>query len=427
MEKYYLETLYGKKNLHVIIKNESALIYHTPSSSAFKVSPVTAQAVLDFQDHKTEDLSVVLALHRVLENRPVTHPGHTNWQDTGKLVKLTLIVSNNCNLRCKYCYADYGVYDGYGNTNMTPEVVRDVIDFFIDNGVNEIQYVMFFGGEPLLALDTVEAACEYFSSLYDKGILHSIPEYSTVSNLTLLNEKAIHVIEKYNIAVTASIDGSKEIHDSQRIYQDGSGSYDIVAKNFKKLEKHGASIEATYTMNHIHTGIQIADVRRQLAETFHIDVKDVSAVPAVGDIPLAVDVEKYNTFVEDDMLSNEDSYILAAFDTKYQSDLMCSAGHTVAAVMPNGDIYPCHLFAVDRSSLLGNIYTSNKAQYLKALSPLTYSKAENENCADCWARNICHLCTAKLYMSDIMKNNTPRLNCQKRLDKTEQLLITAIY
>ena len=69
---------------------------------------------------------------------------------------LCLNVSHDCNLRCKYCFAFAGDF-GLGRKTMSVETAKKAIDFVVKrSGVRHNIEVDFFGGEPLMAMDTVK-------------------------------------------------------------------------------------------------------------------------------------------------------------------------------------------------------------------------------------------------------------------------------
>ena len=74
------------------------------------------------------------------------------------LVKaLCLHVSHDCNLRCKYCFASTGDFGTGHRMTMDFETAKRAIDFVIaKSGHRRNIEVDFFGGEPLMAMDSVK-------------------------------------------------------------------------------------------------------------------------------------------------------------------------------------------------------------------------------------------------------------------------------
>ena len=146
---------------------------------------------------------------------------------------------------------------------MKPDLALKICQYIEDNYI-EVEEISFFGGEPLLNIDVIEIICKYFSC---KDI-----KFSMVTNLTLLDEKVINLINKYNIMITGSLDGPKDINYANRLTLDGEGTFDIISDNIKKLKiknpKALKMIEATYT-NQSYKKYS----KRQLANFFYENYK----------------------------------------------------------------------------------------------------------------------------------------------------------
>ena len=102
---------------------------------------------------------------------------------------LCLNVIHDCNLRCKYCFADEGEYKGCRKP-MSAEVGKRAIDYVLENSGNikNIE-VDLFGGEPLMVFDTIKEIVDYAKEkdkLYNKNI-----RFTMTTNATLLNDEII--------------------------------------------------------------------------------------------------------------------------------------------------------------------------------------------------------------------------------------------
>ncbi len=81
---------------------------------------------------------------------------------------LCLHIAHDCNLACKYCFAEEGEYHGR-RALMSYEVGRKALDFLIANsGSRRNLEVDFFGGEPLMNWDVVKQLVEYGRSQEEK-------------------------------------------------------------------------------------------------------------------------------------------------------------------------------------------------------------------------------------------------------------------
>lgn len=155
---------------------------------------------------------------------PFTYDNGLEW-NIGNSV--SLIISSDCNLRCKYCSADYGRF-GQGNDRvqlMSKETAKKAIDFVSSNIPEDYDTTFTIipaGGEPFLNFDVFKFIVEYSRQKNPSFDL----VFSFNTNATLLNDEMAKWIAKNKLDIRFSIDGMKEIHDSNRIYPNGKGSYE---------------------------------------------------------------------------------------------------------------------------------------------------------------------------------------------------------
>ena len=139
----------------------------------------------------------------------------------------TLIVTNNCNLHCEYCYGEYGEVK---NKHVMPfSLAKATIDYIFQNSKKEAVGLNFFGGEPSLAWELLVASTNYFRK---KGLeTGKKTVLGITTNGACASEKAGWMAEKLD-KILLSIDGFKTIQDRQR-----SASFDLVFKNAKIIYK----------------------------------------------------------------------------------------------------------------------------------------------------------------------------------------------
>jgi uncharacterized protein len=128
---------------------------------------------------------------------------------------LCLNIAHDCNLMCKYCFADGEGYDDQEKL-MPLEVAKKSVDFLIaHSGSRKNLDVDFFGGEPLLNMNVVKKTVEYARSLEKQHNKHF--RFTITTNSTLLNEEIMDYLENNMINIVLSIDGRKETSITQTI------------------------------------------------------------------------------------------------------------------------------------------------------------------------------------------------------------------
>ncbi len=165
-----------------------------------------------------------------------------------RVKNVTIIVTQNCQLRCSYCYQHAkNCYNA-----MSKETARKIVDLLFEEDAANSEYINehsaeaiildFIGGEPLLEIDLVSYFVRYFRKkailLNHRWAIKYMLSFST--NGIAFNEPKVQAFLKKNlqrVSMGITIDGNKELHDACRRFEDGRPSYDIVAKSIKRHEQ----------------------------------------------------------------------------------------------------------------------------------------------------------------------------------------------
>ena len=146
---------------------------------------------------------------------------------------LCLHVAHDCNLACKYCFAEEGEYHG-DRSIMSYEVGKKALDFLIANsGSRHNLEVDFFGGEPLMNWEVVKQLVAYGreqEKIHNKNF-----RFTLTTNGVLLDEEVMDFCNKEMGNVVLSLDGRKEVNDCMRCSRNGKGSYDLIVPKFQQM------------------------------------------------------------------------------------------------------------------------------------------------------------------------------------------------
>ena len=346
---------------------------------------------------------------------------------------MCLHVAHDCNLRCKYCFASTGDYKE-GRMLMSLETGKKALDFLIEkSGDRKFLEVDFFGGEPTVNFDVVKQLVEYGRSREAEA--NKKFRFTITTNGILLTDDMIDFINKEMNNVVLSIDGRKDVNDRLRVRADGSGSYDKIVPNFKKLvEKRGSDkdwyVRGTYTKYNL-------DFSNDVMHLYDLGFDQISVEPVMADPSMPYAITKSDLpriFDEYEELSRKirkirsEGKFINFFHFMLDLDQGpcaikrlrgCGCGNEYVAVAPNGDIYPCHQFVGIEDYKLGSLNDGSFNEELKKTfaSAHVYSKPE---CKKCWAKFYCSGgCNANnyIYAGDI--HNAYKLSCEiqkKRLE-----------
>ena len=156
----------------------------------------------------------------------------SNYFGANSFLNIVLVPGMDCNFKCPYCFEKVQGNKSLFNTN--PEYYFDVLKKYANKilGKYENVEISLFGGEPLLFSEKIFEFFEYLN--------YEMPELSyfssIVTNGALLSKKMVDQLIKYKCkSIQITIDGCKKIHDTTRIFKDGTESYDLLMKNINDI------------------------------------------------------------------------------------------------------------------------------------------------------------------------------------------------
>ena len=389
--------------------------------------------------YSNDDISDALSEIRELEAQ-----GAFNSQSDSQAVKeaaarnknviksMCLHMAHDCNLRCQYCFASTG--DFHGERALMPlDVAKAAMDFLIaSSGSRRNLEVDFFGGEPLMNFEVVKKTVEYGRSLekqHDKNI-----RFTITTNGLLLNQDILDFINREMNNVVVSIDGRPEVHNRMRKTVKGGPSFDLVAPNALKIAQSRGQekyyVRGTFTAYNTDFSKDaefLADYGfKQLSlEPVVTDEKDEYALTEKHLNQLYQEYEKlariYLDRSETDKSFNFFHFMLdlSGGPCLVKRVTGCGAGNEYVAVTPSGDIYPCHQFAGNPETRMGNVLdgTFNTQAQKKYKSCNVLNK---EECSNCWAKYYCSGgCAANAYIYNGDINKPYKMAClleKKRLE-----------
>ena len=355
------------------------------------------------------------------------------FKDRETVVKaLCLHIAHDCNLACKYCFAEEGEYHGR-KALMSYEVGKKALDFLVRSSGNRVNLeVDFFGGEPLLNWQVVKELVAYGRSLEEP--YHKKFRFTLTTNGVLLNDEILAFANKEMANIVLSIDGRKQIHDLMRPHRGGQGSYDEVVPKYKKVAESRNQmnyyVRGTFTRNNLDFAEDVIHLNDEGFE-------QISVEPVV-----AAETEDYALREEDvpAILAEYDKLALEYIRRKkegkgfnffhFMIDLEggpcvakrlsgCGSGTEYLAVTPWGDFYPCHQFVGQEEFLMGNveegIVRTDIRDTFKACN--VYAK---EQCRDCFAKFYCSGgCAANAYHFSGSINGAYDLGCELQRKRVE--------
>lgn len=386
-------------------------------SAAFVEIDEVAGALVDALDGRAE--SSVLALHGALDPRfgreavagaidafrrldvllppdaPVVTPESQVHVRPG-VGSLVLHVSHDCNLRCGYCYAEYGWYGGEAGSMAEDMAVRWVDTLFDKAADRKLLHLTLFGGEPLLNMPAVKAAIDH-GRAREKREGREL-RIGLTTNATLLTREIADYLRDNRVTVSVSLDGPADVNDKLRPFAEGkASSYQAVVE---AVRTSGIKAVARVTLTKRST--DVARIVRSLVEVGFIEI---------GVAPVATGQSTYDlgprehAKVLEGFAALADDFVRAAkqgrlFPFSNIKNLMtqihsgevrgmpCGAGLELVAGDMKGNMYACHRFVGDEAKRMGSIDGGiDSGKRLEFLQQNHMTK--RPECGRCWARYLC--------------------------------------
>lgn len=336
-----------------------------------------------------------------------------DWR-IGSTKNITFIVTEDCQLRCKYCY----VVNKSSFGKITFTTAKQVIDYILKK--RDVFYQSsvvwdFIGGEPLLEIELIDCICDYIKkrtyelqhpwfdcyriNLTTNGILYDNPLVQK-----FIKKNSLHL----DISIT--LDGTKEKHDANRIYASGKGSFSDVLKNIPLWVSQFNNANTKSTIAHS----DIPYIKESVLFLWDIGIKHVNINVVYEDVWIEGDdilFEDQLKQLADVMIEKElyNKYYCSFFDEnighplniRYYNDNWCGAGYMLA-VDSKGNFFPCLRFASyslsnKKELCIGNYNLGIVEDKLRPFCSIDRASQSAEECINCEVASGCAWCQAGNY------------------------------
>lgn len=337
------------------------------------------------------------------------------WKFHSKTPKtITFIVTQDCQLACKYCY----LVGKNSHGRMSLETAQKAVDYILDNPVffNENSvYFEFIGGEPFLEIDLIDQICDYIKvQMYAKGhpwFNHCLFSFTT-NGINYGSDKVQSFIQKNikHLSVAITIDGTRKKHNINRIYKNsGKGSYDDVVKNIPLWTEQFPNESTKVTL----CSEDLPYICESILHLFHLGIHQVFMNCVFEDVWHKGDdlvFEEQLVKLADAMI-DEELYVnntCSIFDEKLgiknvDNKNWCGSGKMLA-IDCKGNFHPCNRF-VDFSlrekkpRIIGDVNNGIDPNKVRPFILLDLETQSPEECIKCEVSKGCAWCQGENYDS----------------------------
>ena len=350
------------------------------------------------------------------------------------LQNVTLEVTESCNLRCKYCiyHEDHTEYREFGSQKMNWDTAKAAIDYLRNHsGHTKKPHIGFYGGEPLLNFEIIRKSVLYAKEVFEKELL-----FALTTNATLVTEEIANFFAENGFNLIISLDGPKDMHDANRVFTDGTGSFEKACAGIRKLinayENHqctdrlgfnvvvsGPDYEKDYDAIQ-----QFFDEANWIPENVMFTTSTVDRGPkdSAYVLPQSAEDMDYmqNAFepnyefekkhrdkpkgkrglfvdgtIDKGMLAIHKRLLLDEPAKKYGMNGCCVPGQRRIYVTTDGRFLLCE--KVGNIPEIGNVHSGLDVERIRKVYVDDFIAEATQYCKNCWAINLCSLCYVNCY------------------------------
>lgn len=429
--------------IHLLEMNHDKYFYDTNTNAILNISTELYEFLKkmlsgDYPDsgdmsEETRDNLQFLLSQGFLQGRndkvKIEHPETNRLEAIYKsnLNTMTLQVTQNCNLRCKYCiYSGSYVNRTHTNKRMSIKTALEAIDFLQKHSFESEEIsIGFYGGEPLLEMELIQACVEYAEKIFAGKKLM----FYMTSNATLLNKACAGFLAEHKFNLTVSLDGPSDIQNKNRIFAGSNkGTFDTVMRNLEMVKTYYPDFIKHITFN------AVIDLKQDVSCTsrFFMSYDLVKEIGVSGnfvdtsnlknqkedDIPFEFyansNYEVFKVYLSSctDLLKNHRSSLYSfqlsylnnsiaerSIISSHESCVDCPGGQCLPGIQrlfvnADGKFFPCE--RVDEAAevlCLGDIWNGFDVEKGKRI--LNVSQITEKECRECWCYKLCEQCCGK--------------------------------
>ena len=366
-----------------------AIGFHAENLQVARLDEQAWQAIADPETGSPEALSEIRQWNA--ERDPETQ----DREPERDVRYLSINVAQLCNLRCAYCAAGGDGTFGDAQKQIDLEKAYAQLRRFIAPLPPGARFVLnFLGGEPLVALDAIEAIIARARLLAAGKQIKFVHKLTT--NATLIDAAAAERLARAGFHVQVSLDGPPAINDRSRVTANGRSSTAAALRGANRLFDTADRL-GSISVNAVHGAHNVdALATYGYLREFPWDRISLSFDSSSSDEALSLDFARSFCEAADAAWAHggerelrrlhDFDVIFDVLDTQRRNRNFCGAGKSQILMDASARLYACYWWAGDAredlSSADGGIDEAKRAQFARAL-------VEANDCGSCWARNVC--------------------------------------
>lgn len=454
-----------RPDIHCFVQNGKYFVLDINTCETMEINPVTYQVLQLYGTKNEEDIinllssgyseadvkEVLTEIEYMKEDgyfapyKEAKHRGITpSDTQVSHPLEMVLLVSQQCNMGCKYCFAGKGEYGHKGK--MTEETAIKAVDYLMERSeeTKKRMHINFFGGEPLLNFPVIKKTAEYLEEIYQKKGIRVTMGITT--NGTIMNNQILDCLRRHNITVVVSIDGPKDVHDKWRKFRNGKGTYDAIVKNVRRMNE-SLPKKAIARVTVTKQSPPIEEISKHIKDIGFANMvyskmyeystcnnddynvyKDINLTEnelkdfynsTCKTIETIINKKKTETLspIENEIVMRDMHYTNGRGPRRFN----CSACVSLIAVGIEGELYPCQRFIDMPAFKMGDVWNGLDGERFAAF--FNDFESNRMTCTKCWGRNLCGRdCFRDAVRNDCCFGEPDKISCEIKLKGYERQL-----
>jgi uncharacterized protein len=176
-----------------------------------------------------------------------------------ELTNFTFIVTDDCNFNCSYCLQKKE------KKYLQPTTIKTAVDFFYPFLKGDKIYIIFYGGEPLLAYDKIEYAVQLLREKNKTG--NKNIEFSLTTNGSLVTDEMLDFFNCHRFGLMLSFDGLAQDKGRKK------GTLEQMVQVIKRIRAHPG---IDFEINSVFTPITINSLTESVRFMIELDRSEMT-------------------------------------------------------------------------------------------------------------------------------------------------------
>ena len=349
-------------------------------------------------------------------------------------MNLVLCLTEQCNLRCSYCY--YKETQSDRANVMSDQVMEAAIKLCLNRTLffkQKYMNITFFGGEPLIRKEAI-----YKGTAFAKGVVADTIErgvapadfslrFAINTNGTLFDDVMLDFCQRENFRIYISVDGPAMQHNISRRTVGDSGSFDALVKHLPRLSKMNTAALATVTREHVPHLFEAVRWIHELGFRTMTTSVDFDGKWTEEDFEKLAEQYQKMALYWLECRQRGDKFSLGTIQDKVKRCLQnlrfrqysCHVYNGAMGISTNGNIFPCTRFITSKENapyIQGNVFDGfNETACEKIRQFLDNDKKECDGCA-LKHRCVAHECACtSFYTTGSVEGVSPEVCTHERM------------